>query len=135
MPKTLGRTNAVKGALADAVAKKKQQEQNKKAQQDASRRGSRVAVIAGIVCIALAVIVICYFLYNYFFSGLFGRTEETAVPRLIGLNAEQIRAEDYPDFVIQIDGYVESSQYEACLLYTSISPLSIPRSIRRKTAA
>ena len=82
-------------------------------QQDASRRGSRVAVIAGIVCIALAVIVICYFLYNYFFSGLFGRTEETAVPRLIGLNAEQIRAEDYPDFVIQIDGYVESSQYEA----------------------
>ena len=100
MPKTLGRTNAVKGALADAVAKKKQQEQNKKAQQDASRRGSRVAVI-------------CYFLYNYFFSGLFGRTEETAVPRLIGLNAEQIRAEDYPDFVIQIDGYVESSQYEA----------------------
>ena len=29
MPKTLGRTNAVKGALADAVAKKKQQEQNK----------------------------------------------------------------------------------------------------------
>ena len=113
MPKTLGRTNAVKGALADAVAKKKQQEQNKKAQQDASRRGSRVAVIAGIVCIALAVIVICYFLYNYFFSGLFGRTEETAVPRLIGLNAEQIRAEDYPDFVIQIDGYVESSQYEA----------------------
>lgn len=96
MPKTLGRTNAVKGALADAVAKKKQQEQNKKAQQDASRRGSRVAVIAGIVCIALAVIVICYFLYNYFFSGLFGRTEETAVPRLIGLNAEQIRAGGLP---------------------------------------
>lgn len=29
------------------------------------------------------------------------------------MNAEQIRAEDYPDFVIQIDGYVESSQYEA----------------------
>ena len=56
-------------------------------------------------------IVICYFLYNYFFSGLFGKTEETAVPRLIGLTADQIRAEDYPDFVIQIDGYVESSQY------------------------
>ena len=35
MPKTLGRTNAVKGALADAVAKKKQLEQDKKAQQDA----------------------------------------------------------------------------------------------------
>lgn len=43
MPKTLGRTNAVKGALADAVAKKKQLEQDKKAQQDASRRGSRIA--------------------------------------------------------------------------------------------
>ena len=113
MPKTLGRTNAVKGALADAVAKKKQLEQDKKAQQDASRRGSRIAVIAGVVCIALAVIVICYFLYNYFFSGLFGKTEETAVPRLIGLTADQIRAEDYPDFVIQIDGYVESSQYAA----------------------
>ena len=75
--------------------------------------GCKVAVIDGVVCIALAVIVICYFLYNYFFSGLFGKTEETAVPRLIGLTADQIRAEDYPDFVIQIDGYVESSQYEA----------------------
>ena len=113
MPRTLGRTNAVKGALADAVAKKKQLDQDKKAQQEASRRGSRIAVIAGIVCIALAVIVICYFLYNYFFSGLFGKTEETAVPRLIGLTADQIRAEDYPDFVIQIDSYVESSQYAA----------------------
>lgn len=30
MPKTLGRTNAVKGALADAVAKKKQLEQDKR---------------------------------------------------------------------------------------------------------
>ena len=113
MPKTLGRTNAVKGALADAVAKKKQLEQDKKAQQDASRRGSRIAVIAGIVCIALAVIVICYFLYNYFFSDLFSRTEEVPVPKLIGLYAENIRQEDYPDFVIQVDSYVESEQYEA----------------------
>ena len=66
-----------------------------------------------IVCIALAVIVICYFLYNYFFSDLFSRTEEVPVPKLIGLYAENIRQEDYPDFVIQVDSYVESEQYEA----------------------
>ena len=78
-----------------------------------ARKSSRIAVTAGIVCIVLAILGIVYFLYNYFFSGLFGKTEETAVPRLIGLTADQIRAEDYPDFVIQIDGYVESSQYAA----------------------
>lgn len=110
MPKNLGRTNAVKGALADAVARKKQLEQEKAAQ-DASRRGSRIAVIAGVVCIVLAVVVICYFLYNYFFSDLFSKTEETVVPTLTGQVADQIRPEEYPDFVIQIESYVESSRY------------------------
>ena len=104
MPKTLGRTNAVKGALADAVAKKKQLEQDKKAQQDASRRGSRIAVIAGIVCIALAVIVICYFLYNYFFSDLFSRTEEVPVCIALGLNLN-IQIDERKDD-IYTEGYV-----------------------------
>ena len=112
MPKGLGRTNAVKRPLAEQVAKKKQ-EQGKKEEQDASRRGSRIALIAGIVCIAMAVLVICYFLYNYFFSGLFSKTDEVQVPSFVGQYAENIRQEDYPDFVIEIGSYVESTQYAA----------------------
>ena len=113
LPVGLGRTNAVKRPLAEKVEKKRRQEQEEKAAQDASRRSSRIAVIAGVVCIALAVIVICYFLYNYFFSGLFGKTEETSVPNFIGQVETEIDRAAYPDFTIEVGDYVESSQYAA----------------------
>ena len=112
MPKTLGRTNAVKGALADAVAKKKQLEQDKgpagrlPARQPHRGHRRRRLHRAGSDRHLL-------FPVQLFLLRPVWKTEETAVPRLIGLTADQIRAEDYPDFVIQIDGYVESSQYAA----------------------
>ena len=45
-----------------------------------ARKSSRIAVTAGIVCIVLAILGIVYFLYNYFVSDLFTKTEEDVVP-------------------------------------------------------
>ena len=77
------------------------------------RRSSRVAVIAGVVCIALAVLAIVYFLYTYFISGLFTKTEEDAVPTLIGMRYDELRAEDYPNFKLVLGEQRSSTEYDA----------------------
>ncbi len=65
-----------------------------------SGKGNRVAVIAGVVCILLAVVGIFVFLYNTFLRDLFTETENTPVPYLVGQIYSEIDPTDYPDVVL-----------------------------------
>ena len=65
------------------------------------KRGSRIAVIAGIVCIVLALCGIGYFLYSYL-SDLFATTKDAVVPKLVGQYYENIDASQYPNFKIEV---------------------------------
>ena len=82
------------------------------AARDRAQKASRTAVIAGIVCIALALLGIFYFLYSYFFSDLFSRTEEDVVPNFLGLYYEDIDPNQYPNFSIEIRDWKTSDVYE-----------------------
>lgn len=76
----------------------KMPEKREKEGSSEARKSSRIAVTAGIVCIVLAILGIVYFLYNYFVSDLFTKTEEDVVPTLIGANYDELKLSDYPEF-------------------------------------
>ena len=86
--------------------------QKPETQSEREHRASRTAVIAGIVCIVLALIGICYFLYSYFFSDIFAKTEEDVVPNFIGQYYEDIDASKYPNFTIEVSTWKTSDTYE-----------------------
>ena len=87
-----------------------------------AQKGSRVAVIAGIVCIALAILGILYFLYSYFISDLFTKTEEDIVPNLIGENYETLDKSQYPNFKIEVGQWRESEEESGTILDQSPDP-------------
>ncbi len=95
------------------IPQKKAQPAAPAAQSPAPRRGAKVALTAGIVCIVLAVLGICYFLYAYFFSDLFSRTEEVQVPPLIGQYYENIDPAQYPGLVLEAAEWRASDTYES----------------------
>ena len=86
------------------------------------QKGSRVAVIAGIVCIALAILGIVYFLYSYFISDLFTKTEEEIVPDLIGENYETLDKSQYPNFKIEVGQWRASDEESGTILDQSPDP-------------
>lgn len=86
------------------------------------QKGSRVAVIAGIVCIALAILGILYFLYSYFISDLFTKTEEDTVPKLIGENYDTLDKSKYPNFKIEIGQWRASEEESGTILDQSPDP-------------
>ena len=86
------------------------------------QKGSRVAVIAGIVCIALAILGILYFLYSYFISDLFTKTEEDTVPNLIGENYDTLDKSKYPNFKIEIGQWRASDEESGTILDQSPDP-------------
>lgn len=86
------------------------------------QKGSRVAVIAGIVCIALAILGILYFLYSYFISDLFTKTEEDAVPNLIGENYDTLDKSKYPNFKIEVGQWRASDEESGTILDQSPDP-------------
>ena len=73
-----------------------------------SRNSNSVALVAGIICIALALVFIGYFLYTFFFADLFSRSKEIEVPELVGLYADEIDKRDYPNFQIQVEEWQPS---------------------------
>ena len=48
------------------------------------KRNKLQKTVFSVICIVLAVLGIGYFLYSYFFSDLFSRTEEVEVPQMVG---------------------------------------------------
>ena len=78
-----------------------------------TKKGANVALTAGIVCIVLAVLGIGYFLYSYFFSDLFSRTEEVQVPQLIGQYFENFDQSQYPDLQFEVTDQRASDAYES----------------------
>jgi beta-lactam-binding protein with PASTA domain len=80
-------------------------------QQEQKSKSGRIAVIAGVICIALAVIGIGYFLYSYFFSGIFSKTAEDTVPKFIGMTYDQIDRAKYPNFTIEASQWKTSDTY------------------------
>ena len=75
------------------------------------KKRTRVAMVAGTVCIVLAFIAIGVFLYQFFLSDLFTRTAEDTVPRLVGQVYDEIDASQYPNFTIEVKAWRSSDQY------------------------
>lgn len=71
-----------------------------------------VGLVAGIICIALAVFGIGYFLYSFFLQDLFVGTEDVEVPNFAGKYADNIDYSAYPDFDIYISEWVSSDSVE-----------------------
>ena len=67
------------------------------------KNSNSVALVAGIICIALALVLIGYFLYTFFFADILSKTAEVEVPELVGKYAEEIDQSDYPNFQIKIE--------------------------------
>lgn len=70
------------------------QRQAERVEEQEKSKGNRVAVIAGVVCVALAAIGIFFFLYNSFLKDLFTPTEEIEVPSLVGEMYEDVAANE-----------------------------------------
>jgi len=68
------------------------------------RRSSSSGIIAGVICILLALGAIGYFLYAFFLSDLFTVPDDVSVPFLQGEIAAEIDPADYPDFIITVVG-------------------------------
>ncbi|MCI8526000.1 MAG: Stk1 family PASTA domain-containing Ser/Thr kinase [Oscillospiraceae bacterium] len=75
-------------------------------------KGNRVAVIAGIICIALAVIGVFAFLYNSFLKDVFSGTEEIKVPQLVGKRYEDVADDEaYADWKLTPKWENDAAEY------------------------
>ena len=99
---------AVADTTAERVVRSSQAQQavRPKAAPVKRHRTNSVALIAGILCIALALSLVGYFLYSFFFADFFTDTAEVEVPKLVGKYADEIDYADYPNFHIQIKEWV-----------------------------
>ena len=95
------RRSAAANAVQKAVGKKHSDHTSATPRKAVKKDRSAVALIAGILCIALALVFIGYFVYTFIFADFFKDVEEVEVPNFIGVHTEYIHPEDYPNFVIR----------------------------------
>ncbi len=76
------------------------------------KRSNSAALIAGILCIGLAIGGIGYFLHSFFLADLFSDSEEVRVPNFVGKHAESIDFTAYPDFQIYIEEWLPNETVE-----------------------
>ncbi len=98
------------GTVAErAVSEKKESARHANTKK---RRSNSAALIAGIICIGLAIGGIGYFLHSFFLADLFSDTEEVQVPNFVGKHAESIDFTAYPDFHIYIEEWLPNETVE-----------------------
>ena len=76
------------------------------------KRSNSAALIAGILCIGLAIGGIGYFLHSFFLADLFSDSEDIRVPNFVGKHAESIDFTAYPDFQIYIEEWLPNETVE-----------------------
>ena len=85
----------------------------RKRSSNGTKKRNSAGVIAGIICIALAIIGIGYFLYSFFLADIFSSTAEVEVPDFVGEYAESINHNAYPQFNIFIGEWIPSDNVES----------------------
>ncbi|MFI3313611.1 MAG: Stk1 family PASTA domain-containing Ser/Thr kinase [Eubacteriales bacterium] len=78
-----------------------------------AKKGSAAAVVAGVLCLVLAIGGIGYFLYSFFLADLFAVSEEVDIPDFVGEVYANIDHDDYPDFIIIEEQWINSTEAEA----------------------
>ena len=111
LPENLS-ANGTKNVIRKKIVKKPAEKPADTAAPVPSRRGRQIAVITGTICIILAVCGILWFLYSYFISDLFAKTEEDNVPNFVGMNIDNIDRSKYPNFEIEITKWKPSDKME-----------------------
>lgn len=97
------------------VSRAKPVQSKQPAQPRRSGHSNGVALVAGMICIALALSFIGYFLYSFFFADFFGNTEEITVPKLIGQYEDDVQSL-YPKFQITVIGQEPSDTSPAGMI-------------------
>ncbi len=97
--------------VAQRTVRKKTEKSRWKAPVKGQKMNS-AGLAAGIICVALAVLGIGYFLYSFFLADLFHVTKEVEVPNFVGKHIEQIDMSDYPELTVYIENWESSETVE-----------------------
>jgi len=100
---------APKTAAERAVRSTKKEQSRHSGQK---RKTNSSVLIAGAICVILALFAVGYFLYSFFLQDLFAVPEDVEVPYFVGMVAEQINPQEYSDFEIVIGAETESETVE-----------------------
>ena len=105
-------TTDTSAAPATRASKEVRSTKKKKAKRN-YKNSNAVALAAGIICVALALVFIGYFLYSFFFAELFTAPKDILMPNFVGMFADEIDLDAHPDLRIQIAERQTSDTHEA----------------------